>query len=717
VKIGGRLLAGFLAVALLCALVGFVGYRGLQGVESGLTGITGRSLPGIEMLLSLGEAQTAVKASERTLLNSRLNEEQRKEEAARIEKLFEDAGKTMESFISIFPERKEASSWLRFVESWTAWESDVREVVSLSGKLTDSGVLNPEALKQRLVQIFSDIQSWSMELGRSVISGMSFQGELAPAKNPVILSLASFKSGSLPIDNAAADVKQAFENMLKFAGEIVAIINSGVMDDLEAAIMSSVYVDNIIPLVAVCNNRLGAAIAEADAAKNLFERMNAVSLGKSAASFIQTEKAILALRDEERQATRISVESGEQVAASARRTSIFVIAGAVLFAVLFGVFLTRGITRPLGEVVKVARKVGEGDLTVHLVPKGRDETTLLTVAFESLVAFLRKTVTALSSESLSTGKTAESLAALSEELLAGAEEVRASVDVVHTAASQTSSAILNSASEIRSAALEAERLSNASKESTRTAETAVRSAKEAAAAVDHLVGDMRGVGEKASRSREKITALAGSVERIGGFTTTIGSIADQTNLLALNAAIEAARAGEAGRGFAVVADEVRKLAEESNRATKEVEHLIGELQSQAKQSIEASKEADAMVVKAIERAGAVQKELGEAVDGIGKIKEVLLRLAADSAAQAGISAAVSDAMTTSSERTKEMEDRTGGIRNAFEDITRAAEQLANEAQNMTTVAERLQGVVRHFKTGGESFGSAASSLPARASSV
>jgi methyl-accepting chemotaxis protein len=271
---------------------------------------------------------------------------------------------------------------------------------------------------------------------------------------------------------------------------------------------------------------------------------------------------------------------------------------AIVLGLVSVLLLTRNFTTRIKRVADAMSRVADGDLTAHLQVHADDEIGSLGKSINrmldstgAMIASIRDTATELASS-------AELLFAVNEQIATSAEEVAAQTMTVATASEQMSSTSMEIA----------HNCSLAADSSRQGSDLTVQGV----AVVQESVAGMNRIAEKVQQSALTVENLGSRSEQIGEIVGTIEDIADQTNLLALNAAIEAARAGEQGRGFAVVADEVRALAERTTRATKEIGQMIRAIQSETKSAVAAMQEG----VREVERGTSDAAKSGVALASI-----------------------------------------------------------------------------------------------------
>lgn len=271
----------------------------------------------------------------------------------------------------------------------------------------------------------------------------------------------------------------------------------------------------------------------------------------------------------------------------------------LLFVMVSGLFLIRSINKPLKETVGMANELAEGELDMELSDVQRkDEFGQLDNAMHQLVVNLRSIVKRIAAASYTVASNSEEVSASVSQIASGIEDQVLQIEQSATASTEISQTIVDVAR-------------NASDASS-AAKVSVEVANEGQTVVEKAISGLLDISQTVETSAGQIEKLGESNKQIGDIINVINDIADQTNLLALNAAIEAARAGEQGRGFAVVADEVRKLAERTARATEEISEMIGKIQKETDISVQGMEEGKVKAeegVKLAENAREVLKKI------------------------------------------------------------------------------------------------------------
>ncbi|WP_085675950.1 MULTISPECIES: methyl-accepting chemotaxis protein [unclassified Pseudomonas] len=333
------------------------------------------------------------------------------------------------------------------------------------------------------------------------------------------------------------------------------------------------------------------------------------------------------------------------------------------------VVLTRSIVVPLADAVAVAERVATGDLTREIDVVGRDEPALLLRALSRMQTSLRDTIRQIAASSDQLASASEELHTVTEDTSRGLHQQSAEIDQAATAVNQMTAAVEEVANNAVSTA-------DASKGADQTTRDGRDQVNQALASLQHLVNDVTGTSTE-------IEQLASNANEISRVLDVIGAIAGQTNLLALNAAIEAARAGEAGRGFAVVADEVRALAHRTQQSTAEIEQMIAGIQNGTERAVSAMHSSRGRANGTLEVAQGAGEALEVIAEAIASINQRNLVIASASEEQAQVA--------------REVDRNLVNIRDLAMQTSAGANQTSAAAQDLSRLAVDLNGMVAQFK--------------------
>ncbi|NJK32847.1 MAG: methyl-accepting chemotaxis protein, partial [Deltaproteobacteria bacterium] len=348
-------------------------------------------------------------------------------------------------------------------------------------------------------------------------------------------------------------------------------------------------------------------------------------------------------------------------------------------------FMLRTIFKqPVERVIERLRDIaeGDGDLTQRIDVNSKDELGRLAHYFNIFVEKIHDTISHVLGSANEVAAASTQIASTTDEMLRGLGEQTAQV-------TQISSAIEEMAASVTEVAQQSAEASGQARQSGERA-------KKGGEVVEQTVGNMREIDSSVSASAEAVRSLGSRGEQIGEIVQVINDIADQTNLLALNAAIEAARAGEHGRGFAVVADEVRKLAERTTKATEEIAQSIGAIQNETSEAVERMEAGAAQVRQGVERAELAGRSLQRNRASADQVARMIHSIAAASEEQSAASEQIS--------RSVESVSRTSS------ETTAGAREAANAAAMLSQKAESLRQLVSRFKIDASNRGTAHSSV-------
>ncbi|WP_372590289.1 methyl-accepting chemotaxis protein [Fervidobacterium pennivorans subsp. carthaginiensis] len=371
---------------------------------------------------------------------------------------------------------------------------------------------------------------------------------------------------------------------------------------------------------------------------------------------------------------------------------------AVILGVIVALFISRAfVIKPINDIVESADKIANGDLTVRINYSSKDEIGKLAAALDKMVLALREIATTIERDSQTVKQEASQVAVISEEVSATIEELTAQVDSVNSNVNNASAAIEEMTSGIEEVAASAQNVAHASQKLSEEAQKVSQLASEGQKAILSIADVIVQTREKADVTFQIVEKLSESAKNIGEIVDTINSIAEQTNLLALNAAIEAARAGEAGRGFAVVADEIRKLAEESKQATQNIANILRGIVDNSMKASDATKETVEIVNKAYNESDLVKSQFEQILQSIVRMSQMTENLAASAQEQSAAAEEMSSAMDSASKSMVSVVEQMNEVTMAIKQQADAISNVARTAENLDAVAEKLVETVRRFK--------------------
>jgi len=336
------------------------------------------------------------------------------------------------------------------------------------------------------------------------------------------------------------------------------------------------------------------------------------------------------------------------------------------------ILLLRGLlTRPVNNLVEMVKDVatGEGDLTKRLDLRRKDEIGQLAHWFDVFMDKLQALIKEVAGVTNEVASAATQIAASNEEMAQGMQQQQSQTGQVSAAVEEMSVSITEVA----------QKASDAARKSVEAGEQATRGG----GVVEQTIEGMNAISEQVNESAVAVGELGKRGEQIGEVISVINDIADQTNLLALNAAIEAARAGEHGRGFAVVADEVRKLAERTQKATEEVAESIRAIQGETSHAVERMQSGREQVGAGVTLAQEAGASLTEIVTASRSVAEMIQSIAAAAEQQSAASTEVSRSVESINAVTNESAE---GVRQASE----AAAQLSGKAEQLRALVNRFR---------------------------
>ena len=445
-------------------------------------------------------------------------------------------------------------------------------------------------------------------------------------------------------ESSFENLEQSYNVLLEVASKLQPRL-TGRAAELRTKIISDIdtYMDLLAAIVPLTQEQLSAE-----------KNMNAVYKRLNAAA-------------EER--VRFVTDMGDQQMSNAKTVAVLLTLAAIALGALIGWVMTKQITQPLSQAIRIAQAIGNRDMTGRDVEQRGDEFGALLNALDQTRSNLREALGEVNDFTLQLASAAEELSAVTTQTSAGVLSQREETEQVATAMNEMTATV-------HEVAQNAEEASIASDKANRLAVHGEQALQKALDANDRLTAQVQ-------QSADSMHRLNEDSANISTVLTVINGIAEQTNLLALNAAIEAARAGEAGRGFAVVADEVRGLAQRTQESTAEIEGLISRLQTGSGKAVTMMDSSRTLADSTLELVKEVSDELGVITRVIAEIQAMSMQIAAATEEQSSVAEEINRSVVS--------------INGIAEQSAAAVEQTAASSQELARLGQELQNLVARFK--------------------
>ena len=363
-------------------------------------------------------------------------------------------------------------------------------------------------------------------------------------------------------------------------------------------------------------------------------------------------------------------QARDSEAQSARQLLVISTLLALALGILAAWVITAQIVHPLLETLKAAERIAAGDLSHDIKTERRDELGQLQRSMQGMTVSLRELIGGISKGVTQIASAAEELSAVTEQTSAGVNSQRVETDQVATAMNEMTATV--------------QEVSRNAEEASNAAAAADKEARAGEKVIGEAIDQIELLAVEVDNSNKAMNHLKEESEKIGGVLDVIKAVAQQTNLLALNAAIEAARAGEAGRGFAVVADEVRSLAQRTQKSTEEIEGLITSLQSGTQEVSTVMESSRVLTDSSVELTRRAVTSLESITRTVSTIQSMNQQIAAAAEQQS----AVAEEINRSVLNVRDISEQTAG----------ASEETAASSVELARLGNELQVMVSHFRT-------------------
>jgi len=437
-------------------------------------------------------------------------------------------------------------------------------------------------------------------------------------------------------------------------------------------------------------------IAELENSEQIFRNIHSLELVKDENEILMGNKAEEFIA-QANNLQELHLEEMQNSQTDAVRNLIIALIIAVVIGSAIAFFITRSITRPVNSGVKFAEEIAGGNLAVDkIVVDSDDEIGTLAKALNTMQDQLRNVIKNVSDIANNLAASSEELSASGQEVATAAQQVGHSIQQVASGAEEQSAQVEETNSRINELIEQINEVTYMSDEMDQQADNVMNNIKEGNSSLDNSVNQIQNVKNNSNDVSNTINNLGGLSNQIGEIVQLINDIAAQTNLLALNAAIEAARAGEAGRGFSVVADEIRQLAEESEDATNQIGGLVKEIQNGVGIAVEKMDETEEVVDGSVNAIKATGDSFAEINSAAVNLRELIENINSKAKFVGSSSQEVESTVREIASVSQEAASNSEEVAAASEEQSASTEEIVNASDELANMAEDLINAVNKF---------------------
>lgn len=678
IKLGTKLIGGFICTVLIVIFVGLTGIVE-QGKLSRNSGQLGEeSIPAVKDILMIKSEASKISSLMHALLTPYATIEERNASHQGLLDTRKKYGAAVKEFKDLEFAEEVRPEIADFDENIAKWAKVNNQVVAMSKELIAKDIVNPSILKDHMANIEIGHQQLLAKLGKMLSSGQQFEGGTDGTACALGKWMGNMDTNNREIVQLAEKLRPIHLQLHEKAAAVKQLVFKG--DEYRA---KTVMVEELYPLSEQVFDIVHEMNNVTEVANHDFEKMSHLLLIDAALHQKNTFAALDEIVDKAVAQAATRVTEGEAIATEGRIIIGIGITLGIVFALGLGFYLTSSIKGPLTKGVDLSKAMAEGDMTRTMDVQQKDEIGVLADSLNSMSGNLRLIIKDINQGVNSVDHSSTQLASIAEQMSSSAESTAQRSNQVSVAAEEMSTNQDTVAAAMEQAAVNVNMVASATEEMRSTIGEIAENSSRAKEITTQAVN-------QSQEASDRVDDLGKAANEINKVTEVITEISEQTNLLALNATIEAARAGDAGKGFAVVANEIKDLAKQTAEATLDIKNKVEGIQGATGITVKEINQISSVISDVDTIVATIAAAVEEQTSTTGEIAENVTQVSQ------GINE-VNENVAQSSQVSTEIARDIGEVNSSANEMNSASDQVKESAEELSSVADRLKEMVATFK--------------------